>query len=244
VVQDKHPVSTPVLSRKRRRPMRLVGQPEGSPDGPPAPSPLAGSPRPASVLPSPSRPSRRPGGATGRQSCAPVAPHGDFEVIYSRYFNQLCSYLQRILRDQHTAEEVCQQTFIRVWRALPRFRANSVDSLESWLYTIAHRCALSELKKRHDDLSLDPARVKATDSFDVSRRRVSHWLLNEDFAHLFGQLALAQRQVLTLRYLFDMSCAETAHVLGRSTTNVTSLEHRARRALAEDAAGTLKLYSA
>ncbi len=163
----------------------------------------------------------------------------DFEEIYIRYFWQLCRYLQRIVRDPHSAEEVCQQTFMRVWRALPRFREYRDGSLEGWLYTIAHRCALTELKKKRIELTLDLANMQASEPFDFRSSRTSHWIENEVIERRFTRLSLAQQQVLTLRYLFDMSCAETAKVLHRTTTSVTSIEHRARRALSQAGDGAL-----
>jgi len=159
----------------------------------------------------------------------------DFDELYARYFQRLCLYVQRIMCDPHAAEEVCQQTFIRVWRALPRFREDPDGSLEGWLYTIARRCALNEIKKRREELTIDPAKLHLSEPFDV-RAVTRHWIENEDLGHRFDQLSLLQRQVLTLRYLFDMSCAEAAETLGRTTTCVTSVEHRARRALSRSAA--------
>ena len=80
-----------------------------------------------------------------------------FDVLFSRWGGRLVGYLQRMVSDRATAEELAQEAFLRVYRAREGYAAASRFS--TWLYRIATNLALNELRRpaRRRPLSSRPA---------------------------------------------------------------------------------------
>jgi len=68
-----------------------------------------------------------------------------FEAIHARYRSLVLGYLRRLTRDAALAEELAQETFLRVSRSLPGFRGDS--KLTTWLHRIATRVYLDHRRK-------------------------------------------------------------------------------------------------
>ncbi len=69
-----------------------------------------------------------------------------FETLVRRYQTRLVNYAMAIVRDTGEAEDVAQETFIKAYRSLGRFRGES--SFKTWLYTIATNTARTSLERR------------------------------------------------------------------------------------------------
>ncbi len=70
-----------------------------------------------------------------------------FEVVVARYSKILLAYLYRLLGNRETAEDVMQESFVRVYRYAWRFRPEK-SSFKTWLYTIATNLARNEMRKK------------------------------------------------------------------------------------------------
>ena len=68
-----------------------------------------------------------------------------FDVLFSRWGGRLLGFLERMVSDGSTAEELVQETFLRVYRARQGYRPESRFS--TWLYRIATNLALNELRR-------------------------------------------------------------------------------------------------
>jgi RNA polymerase sigma-70 factor (ECF subfamily) len=140
------------------------------------------------------------------------------------------------LRDRGAAEDVTQEVFIKVWRALPGFDGRA--SISTWIYTIARNASLSALRARRPQSSLsDPEVMKAAEAMNpvasadalVDRAAV---------LRLVDQLPTKQRQVIMLFYMEAQSHEEVAAMLAMPVGTVKTLLHRARSRLSA-AAGNL-----
>ena len=69
-----------------------------------------------------------------------------FETLVRRYQTRIVNYAQAMLRDHSAAEDVAQDTFVRAYRALARFRGDS--TFKTWLYRIATNAARTALDRR------------------------------------------------------------------------------------------------
>lgn len=159
-----------------------------------------------------------------------------FEELYVHYFDRVLRYLTVILKDRHEAEDATQEVFTHVLEAVPRYELRG-RSFDAWLFTIARNWAIDHLRKH--------GRVEVEDPGEIDRRRepaaaedeniskVLGWLSDEDIAFLVGHMPLAQRQALTLRFLFDFDNAEIAQILGTTREAVRQLHHRALEFLNE-----------
>jgi RNA polymerase sigma-70 factor (ECF subfamily) len=133
------------------------------------------------------------------------------------------------LRDREAAEDVTQEVFIKVWRALPGFDARA--SLSTWIYTIARNTSLSALRARRPQSSLsDPEVAEAVEEIDPVP---SADVLAERSAilRLVDQLPEKQRQVIMLFYMEEQSHEEVATMLAMPVGTVKTLLHRARARL-------------
>src|SRR5215831_18134012 len=138
------------------------------------------------------------------------------------------------LRDREAAEDVTQDVFIKIWRALPGFDGRA--SMSTWIYTISRNASLSALRARRPQSSLsDPEVLEAVESTnpvpsaDVTVDRAA-------LLRLVDQLPTKQRQVIMLFYMEAQTHEEVATMLGMPVGTVKTLLHRARARLSAAAA--------
>jgi RNA polymerase sigma-70 factor (ECF subfamily) len=136
-----------------------------------------------------------------------------------------------MLRDRAQAEDVTQDIFLRVWRALPGYGAQA--ALSTWIYAISKNACLSELRRRKPTVSIDQnedeynaevAALAAPDPDDSATVSVSQVL---------DKLPERYRQAVTLFYMEDKSYEQTAESLALPLGTVKALLHRARKRLIE-----------
>ena len=159
-----------------------------------------------------------------------------FEALFRRWSAPLLRYLDRMVRDEADAEELVQETFLRLYRARERYRPDARFS--TWLYTIATRLALNELRRPRRQ---NPHR--STDDEDAPVVLPHGGARADDVAHArrigeavegaLGTLPERQRAALWLAAVEGLSYAEIAASLATTEKSVKALVHRARLALAE-----------
>jgi len=153
-----------------------------------------------------------------------------FSSLYMRYYDRVYSYMRVLLKDAHEAEDGTQQVFTKVFEALPEYELRDEVPLRAWLFTVVRNQALSELRKW--------GRVELQDQEDIDRMLargipeepelpVVGWIADRDLLLFVERLPLPQRQVLTLRYMMDMSNSEVGEILDRSPSEVRVLHYRA-----------------
>ena len=152
-----------------------------------------------------------------------------FSTLYMRYYDRVYSYMRVMLKDAYDAEDGTQQVFTKAFEALPTFELRD-KPMRAWLFTIVRNHALGELRNR--------GRVELEDQEEIDRllaRGVPEepelptpgWISDRDLLLFVERLPVAQRQVLTLRYVMDMTNQEVGEVLGRSPSEVRVLHFRA-----------------
>jgi RNA polymerase sigma-70 factor (ECF subfamily) len=159
------------------------------------------------------------------------AQRGDaraWRELIARFQEPVHALIFRMLagRARHRAEDLTQETFVRVVGALPRFDPNGPAKLSTWILTIAARLAWNELR-RVEPASLvhEPPAAERTDA-SAERRR-----LGAAIAAGIAALPDAQRAVFVLREYHDLDYAEIANVLELDVGTVKSRLSRARAAL-------------
>ncbi len=158
-----------------------------------------------------------------------------FDSLFRRWSAPLLRYLERMVRDRGSAEELAQEVFLRVHRARERYAPEARFS--TWLYRIATNLALNELRRprrrephRSQDEEGAPALVAdaAGPEAVVDARRLGARVESE-----LARLPEKQRAALCLSAVEGLSYAEVAGALEVSEQAVKALVHRARSALAE-----------
>ncbi len=154
-----------------------------------------------------------------------------FGLLVQRYHDRLMGLLMRTARDPLLAQELAQQTWIKVWKSLPRFKGRS--SFFTWLYSIAVRTALDHfrrVKRRNEFEYMDE--VEAPGAED-SRRRPDREMMNseiqQEFDRALQRLPEKLRMVLVLRELEGLSYKEIAKVMKCREGTVMSRLYNARK---------------
>ena len=146
-----------------------------------------------------------------------------FKLLFDRYYPLIHSFVYRLCWDASRAEDIAQETFIKVARALPTFRRQS--SFKSWLYQIAMN-ASRDWQRRDGRERQVFADFAAEEGRDSSRP--------PDFEPVqaaLSSLAVDQRQAIVLTFYEGLNHAEAARVLGCAETTVSWRVFRAKRTL-------------
>lgn len=138
-----------------------------------------------------------------------------FTSILKRYQEKLYWHIRRIVIEHEDANDILQNTFIKVWKSLDNFREDS--QLYTWLYRIGTNESLTFLaqKKKRQSLSISDEEnaltqnIKADSNFDG---RKAEWKLQL----AIQKLPEKQRIVFNLRYFDEMPYAEMSKVLTTS----------------------------
>ena len=161
-----------------------------------------------------------------------------FHDLVKRYEQKLYNFSLRMCRDHSDAEDMIQETFLNVFRYLKDFRYET--KFKNWLYKVAASTCIKKRRKSkfapEKELSLDD--FHPGDQAEVPDH-VPDWalmpldkLLNQELSATINQAILTlpkkYRLVVVLRDIEGFSTAETAQILGISTSNVKVRLHRAR----------------
>jgi RNA polymerase sigma-70 factor (ECF subfamily) len=157
-----------------------------------------------------------------------------FPVLYDRYFDRVYGYLRVLLKDRHEAEDAAQQVFMKMLEALPGYERRS-QPFRAWIFVLARNLAISHLRKHGRNDVVDPAklnrRIDRDPEEDPATMTALQWVSDHDLTVLIERLPVSQRQVLTLRYMMDLSTRQIAEILDRNENEVRMLQHRAQRFL-------------
>jgi RNA polymerase sigma-70 factor (ECF subfamily) len=134
-----------------------------------------------------------------------------------------------ILRDRESAEDVTQEVFIKVWRALPAYDGRA--SISTWIYTITRNASVSALRARHPQSSLSDPDVMAAAEANYPGPPTDVLAERAAILKIVDRLPTKQRQVVMLFYMEDQSHEEVATMLAIPVGTVKTLLHRARAQL-------------
>ena len=152
-----------------------------------------------------------------------------FTELYSRYLCRVYGFVRSQTPDEASAEDLTAQTFFRALAGAGSFSGRG--SYRAWLFRIAHNTLASWRLHR----SKAPIAVEELpEQTDPAPSPASVVLAGEERSlvwRLVSSLPQAQREVLALRYLDDLTTEEIAHVTDRTRGAVRILLHRARNSL-------------
>ena len=163
-----------------------------------------------------------------------------FGVLVGRYADSLLGYLVRMTGDRQQAEDLFQETFVRVHKHTRHFREE--ERFKTWLFTIATRRSIDLLRKRGRRpawLSLDaePATTNlAMELCDAAGDPAWHAEradVKEQVRAAVDSLPSQQRAVLLLAYFHGLSYPEAATALHCSVGTVKTHMSRALKTLAK-----------
>ncbi|MCX7803604.1 MAG: RNA polymerase sigma factor [Planctomycetota bacterium] len=169
---------------------------------------------------------------------------GALEEIIRRHETKLYAYLARLTGDRHIAEDIFQETFLRVATGAERFEPGR--PFKPWLYSIATRLAIDVLRKKavRQEVSLEdalgdgrggggamePAGDRTPDPGEEAKRREE----NERLLAAILRLTELERAVVLMHFREGMTLGEVAAALSIPIGTVKSRLHAGLRRLAAD----------
>lgn len=171
------------------------------------------------LSPSPARP-----GLTIEQQAIELVRAGRrdeaLRLIVPAFKRKVFALAYSFTRNGHEAEDLAQEVFVKVWKALPGFDERA--TLSTWIYAITRNTSLSALRARRETCGVEEITATADNEGEVERMLLQR---------LIDQLPDKQRQVVTLFYMQDHSHEEVSEMLEMPIGTVKTLLHRAREQL-------------
>ena len=169
-----------------------------------------------------------PGGIMGTDTVRFV-----FEEVAQDLSGPLRRYLERTVGNRATADDLLQETLLKIARALPDFEGRS--SVKTWAFTIATRVATDHFRRPHNRARMvevdESAPVEVPDA-EIDRRLVIDEM-NSCVREVIDSLPEDYRMALVLHDLEGQTAAQTAEIVGCSLATAKIRIHRARRRLKE-----------
>jgi len=147
-----------------------------------------------------------------------------FNLIVKSYSQKVYWHVRRLVLDHDDADDVVQNTFIKIWKGLPNFRQDS--AIYTWIYRIATNEALSFLRSKKENTRFEDV------EYSLSQNLEADAFFDGDAAQQTLQAAIAtlpekQRAVFNLRYFEEMSYAEMSAVFDTSEGALKASYHHA-----------------
>lgn len=146
---------------------------------------------------------------------------GALDYLYSRYADDVRGYVTSIVINRDDAEDVTQDVFLKLMRAIRRYEPQAVP-FAAWLMRVARNVAIDCVRARRElpteEVRIEGAIEHRSDGLEALRSAL-------------GTLPADQCEVLLLRHVAGLTPGEIANRLHRSESSVHGLHHRGRRTL-------------
>ena len=158
----------------------------------------------------------------------PATARAFVERLYAAHHAEIYAYLARMLRDDELAADLTQDTFVKAYRAFDTLEDH--NRARAWLYQIAGRTALDELRRRKI-VRFVPWTGESHGTASSAEDQVLRLRLSADLERALLRIPPRQRQALLLSELHELSGLELADALGVSHVAARALLTRGRESL-------------
>lgn len=156
-----------------------------------------------------------------------------FDFLMNRYVKPLYGFVYRMLGNAHDAEEIVQETFVKVWKHISRF--DEQRSFKAWLFSIAKNATLDFIKKKKtipfshferegQDISPLEEIADETPLPSVLMEKMEN---AEYLQRIVATLPPLDQETLVLRYTYDCTFQEIADIVREPMDTVKSRHRRA-----------------
>jgi len=149
-----------------------------------------------------------------------------FDELIARWHGPLWAFVRRLTGADDIAHDTVQDVWLRVLRGIASLRDGA--RLRAWLFGIAHRAVMDRMRQKYRDARF------VDDDVDALSTAEESWPSPGDLEALHEELdslPIAERELLTLFYLRELSLAEVAEVLAIPVGTAKSRLFRARALL-------------
>ena len=174
-----------------------------------------------------------------------------FDELLSRYQGKIFNYILFIVRNQELAEDIFQETFVKVIVTMQQGRYTADGKFGAWITRIAHNLVIDSFRQERSEntISNDETEVDLLNDADLCDDNVEMQMINDqtliDVRRLVDALPDNQREVVYMRYYQDLSFKEIAEIVGVSINTALGRMRYAllnMRKIAEEKHIVLEMY--
>lgn len=149
-----------------------------------------------------------------------------FERIYQEQKNSVYGYLYYMTQNHQTAEDLSQETFLKVYLGMKKFKGECSE--KTWCLTIARNTFLSFARKKRPELLCEECPEQMLPFENMPEEKIIEQENREEIAAAFFALNADDRTILLLRDYERLSYAEIAGIMGLSEAVIKVRIYRAR----------------
>lgn len=156
-----------------------------------------------------------------------------FDLIVKRYKDQLLNFVFRFVGNQEEAEDIVQDTFLRVYRKRKAYKR--IAKFSTWIYTIAGNLARTELRRRKrrklfsvTDMGYEDRDYEISDEGHTPESKVDGIIQEEIIQREINNLSPKFREVIILRDVQELSYEEISKIIKVPIGTVKSRVNRGR----------------
>ena len=155
-----------------------------------------------------------------------------FNAIVDSYSERLYWHIRRFLCNHEDTDDLMQEVFLKVWKALPTFRGDS--QLYTWLYRIATNEALNFLRKDNGKVNLDAEKADALISDKIDEDPYFNGnAMQRELHKAVCLLPEKQKAVFNMRYFDEMKYEDISRITGTSIGALKASYHHAYTKVSE-----------
>lgn len=145
-----------------------------------------------------------------------------FDLLLERYKDRVFNYIYNMVKDEDLANDLFQETFVKVITTIKNGRYSSDGKFSSWITRIAHNLVIDHFRQEKNQgvVSTDESEYDILNRRELSDATIEDIFIDrairDDVRNLIRQLPAEQRQVLIMRYYQDLSFKEIAEKTGVS----------------------------
>jgi RNA polymerase sigma-70 factor, ECF subfamily len=150
------------------------------------------------------------------------------EALFAKHHGEIYAYLVRMLRDGDLAADLTQDAFVKAYKNYDTLQKD--ENARAWLYQIAHRVALDELRRRKI-VRMIPWTGEARGAAPSAERLAMDLRLSGPLERALARIPERQREALILAEIHDLTGLELAAAMGVSHVAARAILTRARESL-------------
>lgn len=152
-----------------------------------------------------------------------------FGQLYDHYIKPIYRFIAIKVGTHQEAEDLTHEVFLRAWQKVPTFEAQGFP-FGSWLYTIARHRVIDHYRTKKPNVNIDEQVIINESLFAVASSSAEQFDTGLDLSRIktaMEQLTGEQREVITMRFVDDLTPAEISKILNKREGTIRIIQHRA-----------------
>lgn len=158
---------------------------------------------------------------------------GAFSTIYNTYFTPLFRYIYFRVKSKEEAEDLTQNVFMKIYMSLEHFAVSEI-SPAAYFFTAARNAVIDYFRRKNhlpiasDEIVELHSEIESTGERDIEKKEIAEMVRAS-----LEVLTPDQREVVTLKFLNELSNKEIAELTGKSEVAIRQIQSRALKTLKE-----------